>query len=49
MLGEPNIICIVIETKINYDVKSHRGRGLINLIWLFVFLDTSTSPSIDYC
>lgn len=49
VLGGPNIVCMVDETKINFNVKSHRGRAPVEPVWLFVITDTSTSPALGYC
>jgi len=44
-LGGPNVIVQVDETKLNHNVKSHRGRGPIRPAWCLCIVDTSTMPA----
>ena len=44
-LGGPNVIVQVDETKLNHNVKSHRGRGPIQPTWCLCIVDTQTSPA----
>lgn len=47
-LGGPQIIVQVDETKLNHNVKSHRGRGPIHPAWCLCIVDTSTQPATGF-
>lgn len=47
-LGGPNICVQVDETKLNHNVKSHRGRSAVNPTWALTMVDTSTRPAKGY-
>lgn len=49
MLGGPLSICQVDEVKLNYNVKSHRGRGPAQQCWCFCIVHTSFTPALGYC
>ena len=48
-LGGPLSIVQVDETKLNFNVKSHRGRGNVKPKWCFCIVDCTISPSLGYC
>lgn len=48
-LGGPLSICQIDETKLNHNVKSHRGRSPQNPCWCFCIVDTSVKPALGYC
>jgi len=37
-LGGPGIVVQVDETKINFNVKSHRGKGDFNIKLIFTYI-----------
>lgn len=47
-LGGLNIRVNIDETKLNHNVRAHRGRGPNNPTWAITFADTSTAPSKGY-
>lgn len=46
-LRGPDIIVQIDETKLNYNVKNHRGRSIAPC-WCFCIVDTSFSPALGY-
>jgi transposase-like protein len=46
-LGGPDIIVQINETKLNYNVKNHRGRHTM-ACWAICIVDTSFKPSLGY-
>lgn len=48
-LGGHGVIVQCDEVKLNYNVKSHRGRGPRDQIWGLSIVDTSTSPAQGFC
>lgn len=48
VLGGPNIIIQIDESKFNFNVKSHRGHAPNTPIWVFGLVDTSFRPSKGY-
>lgn len=48
-LGGPLSICQIDETKLNFNVKSHRGRSAIQASWCLCIVDCSTTPALGYC
>lgn len=47
-LGGPGAIVQVDETKLNFNVKSHRGRGPKDAVWALCIVDTTFSPARGY-
>ena len=47
-LGGPHCIVQIDETKLNHNVKSHRGRGPIRPAWCLCIVDTSTKPATGF-
>lgn len=47
-LGGPGVIINVDETKLNHNVRSHRGRSPRVTRWALTIIDTSTSPSAGF-
>jgi transposase-like protein len=47
-LGGNNKCVQIDETKLNYNVKSHRGRSSVAPTWAITMVDTSTTPSKGY-
>jgi len=47
-LGGPRVIVQVDETKLNHNVKSHRGRGPIRPAWCLCITDTSSQPATGF-
>ncbi|KAG0425453.1 hypothetical protein DMUE_6031 [Dictyocoela muelleri] len=47
-LGGQNIIVQVDETKLNFNVRSHRGRSPRVPTWAITIVDTSTVPAKGY-
>jgi transposase-like protein len=48
-LGGFNRFCQIDESKLNFNVKSHVGRGPREQIWCFGIADTTTTPSLGFC
>ena len=47
-LGGPGVNVQVDETKLNFNVKSHRGAAPTKACWALCIVDTSFSPSKGY-
>ena len=47
-LGGPDVVVQVDKTKINYNVKNHRGRP-VPPCWVFYIVDTSNRPALGFC
>lgn len=45
MLGGQGIVVQIDETKLNFNVKSHRGRGPTTQSWALCICDTSYTPA----
>lgn len=47
-LGGLDTIVQIDETKLNFNIKSHRGRSPRDAVWAITMVDTSTQPSKGY-
>jgi hypothetical protein len=45
VLGGPNVIVQIDESKFNFNVKAHRGQAPLEAIWVFGIVDTSFRPA----
>lgn len=48
ILGGPNCVVQIDESKFNFNVKAHRGHAPRSPIWVFGIVDTSFSPARGY-
>ncbi|MGL5708373.1 MAG: IS1595 family transposase [Aeromonas sp.] len=48
ILGGPGVIIQIDESKLNFNVKSHRGHAPIQPIWVFGIVDTRFFPAKGY-
>jgi hypothetical protein len=48
LIGGPNVIVQIDESKFNFNVKAHRGVAPSEAIWVFGIVDTSFKPARGY-
>ncbi|KAG0440366.1 hypothetical protein DMUE_1802 [Dictyocoela muelleri] len=47
-LGGHGLVVQIDETKLNFNVRSHRGRSPSDAIWALTFADCSVTPARGY-